>query len=127
MSAAFIRATVTDRRYTTLSRAAAFHLLAGHWSDVGTFPANADEWNAGNRRSYVRRQTGRRWRRARSGLGTWRTRRWNRLLVWHDLHTQIGRWLVKQSCLLQFLFSLSLSRRNQYRGLLTEKSNGKEL
>src|SRR5947207_9925771 len=64
----------------------------------------ADQWNASNGRSYVRRQTGRCWRRARPGPGSWRRRRWNGLLVWHDLHTQTSRSLVKQTCLLQFLF-----------------------
>src|SRR5436190_17729663 len=46
----------------------------------------ADEWNTGNRRSHIRRQTGRCGFRPWLGSGTWRRRRWNRLLVWHDLH-----------------------------------------
>src|SRR6266403_4919069 len=57
----------------------------------------ADEWNTSNRRSHVRRQTGRCGFRARLGLGTWRRRRWNRLLVWHNLDTRNDLCFVKQS------------------------------
>jgi prepilin-type N-terminal cleavage/methylation domain-containing protein len=84
----------------------------------------ADQWNAGNRRSHVRRQTGCSGVRARLRRGTWRRRRRNRLLVWHDLHTQNGCWLVKQS---RFCgsFSLSLTAQPQYHALLTAKSMAK--
>ena len=70
----------------------------------------ADEWNTGNRRSHVRRQTRRRRIRARLGSWAWRRRRRSWLLIWHDLHTQKGQSVVKQSRVRGF-FSLSLPAR----------------
>src|SRR6266699_4746012 len=68
---------------------------------------------AGNRRSHVRRQTRRCRFRPRLGSGNWRRRRWSRLFIWHDLHTQNGRWLVKQSCGAILLFRFhSLANTN---------------
>src|SRR6266566_2391455 len=68
---------------------------------------------AGNRRSHVRRQTRGCRFRPRLGSGNWRRRRWSRLFIWHDLHTQNGRWLVKQSCGAILLFRFhSLANTN---------------
>src|SRR5882724_2540323 len=72
-----------------------------------------DQRNAGNCRSHVRRQTGCSGVRARLGWWTWRRRNW--LLIWHDLHTQNSRCLVKQSCGAMLLFSLSLRSQSEYR------------
>src|SRR6266436_825135 len=73
-----------------------------------------DQRNAGYRGSYVRRQTGRCGFRARLGTWTWRRRRWNRLFVWHNLHTQNASCLVKQSCA-ACSFSLPLWGQSEYR------------
>jgi len=68
---------------------------------------------AGNRSSHVRRQTRGCRFRPRLGSGNWRRRRWSRLFIWHDLHTQNGRWLVKQSCGAILLFRFhSLANTN---------------
>src|SRR5439155_5249898 len=69
-----------------------------------------DQRNASNRRSHVRRQTRRCGLRARLGSGALRGRRWNWLLIWHDLHTQNGKRIVKQSCFCCY-FLLSLQAR----------------
>src|SRR6266481_5301239 len=66
-----------------------------------------DQRNAGDRRSYVRRQSSLYGFRTRLGSRRWRRWRWSRLLVWHDLHTQNDQCLVKQSCFLRIFFAFA--------------------
>ena len=63
----------------------------------------ADERNAGNGRSHIRRQTRRCGFWARLGCGTWRRR--SGFFIWHNLHTQNGQSVVKQSCGVMLLFA----------------------
>src|SRR5438552_6696773 len=88
----------------------------------------ADQWNAGDGCSHIRRQTGRLGFRAGLGFGTWRWWRWRRWLVrvnWvgHGLHTQIWRYFVKESSASLLRFWLSYLEQDHYRGVLAVQLN----